>query len=56
MKMSMQQIYKWNWDRRQKQLRLEQRKKLKKDTSQGQIFKVSKSSTHHPNQEEVFFP
>ena len=56
MKMSMQQIYKWNWDRRQKQLRLEQRKKLKKDTGQGQIFKVSKSSTHHPNQEEVFFP
>jgi hypothetical protein len=24
--------------------------------SQGQIFKVSKSSTHHTNQEEVFFP
>lgn len=23
MKMSLQQIYKWNWDRRQKQLRLE---------------------------------
>ena len=35
MKMSMQQIYKWNWDRRQKQLRLEQRKKLKIDTNQG---------------------
>ena len=59
MKMSMQQIYKWNWDRRQKQLRLEQRKQQKKDISHGQIFKVQKSSAHHAthsNQEEFFFP
>ena len=49
MKMSLQQIYKWNWDRRQKQLRLEQKSKEKKEYTSGKIFKIQKSTLYCAN-------